>query len=98
VTATASGHRNERGALKDGSSASQSGSSQEKTGPRSESSTNDEIKPNVEKGLEEVVVEQNRVLEAKVETRIEVGTSSPHPPNRTVWFPKPDHTVLAASG
>jgi hypothetical protein len=30
----------------------------------------------MEKGPEEVVVEQNRILEAKVETRIEVGTNS----------------------
>jgi hypothetical protein len=30
----------------------------------------------MEESLEEVAAEQNRVLEVKVETRIEVGTSS----------------------
>jgi hypothetical protein len=40
--------------LKDGSSAGQSGSSQEKTGPRSESSANGEVKLDTEKSLEEV--------------------------------------------
>jgi hypothetical protein len=85
-TAVASGHQHERGALKDGSSAGQSGSSQEKTGPRSKSSANGEAKPDTEKSLEEVAAEQNRVLEAKAETRIEAGTSSRRPPNQTFRF------------
>jgi hypothetical protein len=33
----------------------------------------------MEESLEEVAAEQNRVLEVKVETRIEVGTSSQRP-------------------
>jgi hypothetical protein len=64
----------------------------------SETSTNDEVKPDAEKSLEEVVAEQERVLEAKAETRTEARTSSRCPPNRTVWFPKSDHPVLAALG
>jgi hypothetical protein len=61
--------------LKDGSSACQSGSSQEKIESRSKSSANGEAKLDTEKGKEEVIAEQNRVLEAKVETRTEVETS-----------------------
>jgi hypothetical protein len=64
----------------------------------SETSANDETKPNVGKSPKEVAVEQNKVLEAKTETRTRARTSSRHPPNRTVWFPNPNHPVLAASG
>jgi hypothetical protein len=38
--------------------------SQEKIGPRSETSARDEVKPDVEKSLEEVAAEQDRVSEA----------------------------------
>jgi hypothetical protein len=51
-------------------------SRQGKIGLRSETSANDEAKPDGEKSLEEVVVEQDRVPEVKVETKIEVGTNS----------------------
>jgi hypothetical protein len=54
--------------LKDGSSAGQSGGSQEKIGSRSQTSANDETKPNVEKSPEEVAAEQNKVSEVKTET------------------------------
>jgi hypothetical protein len=41
----------------------------------------------VEKCPEEVIAEQNRVPEVKVEIKIDVGTSSRWPPNQIVWFP-----------
>jgi hypothetical protein len=61
--------------VKDGFFAGQSGSSQEKAGLRSESSTNSEAKPDTEKSPKVVVAEHNRVLKAKVETMTEAGTS-----------------------
>jgi hypothetical protein len=72
--------------------------SQEKTGSRSKTSSNDETKPYMEKGLEEVAVEKNKCSEAKIETRTDAETSSRRPPNQTVRFLKLDHLVLAASG
>jgi hypothetical protein len=45
---------------------------------------NGEAKTDMEKSPEEVAAEQNRVLEAKAETRIEAGTGSRRPPNQTV--------------
>jgi hypothetical protein len=54
-TAVASGYRHKQEAPKDGSSTGQSGGSQGKTRLRSETSANDETKPNVENGPEEVV-------------------------------------------
>jgi hypothetical protein len=83
---------------KDGSSADEPGISQEKTGLRSETSTDDEAKPDVEKSPEEVTTEQDRVPEVKAETKTEARTSSRWPPNRTVWFPKPDHPISLGSG
>jgi hypothetical protein len=59
---------------------------------------NGEAKPDTEKSPEEVTAKQNKVLEMKMETKTEAGTTSRHPPNRTVQFSKPDHSVLAASG
>jgi hypothetical protein len=67
----ASGCQHERGALKHGSSAGQSGSSQEKTGLRSETSVNDKAKPDAERSPKEVVEEQNKVPEAKAKTETE---------------------------
>jgi hypothetical protein len=52
------------------------------------------VKPDAGKSAEEVVAEQHRALE----TRIEVGTSLQRPPNQTVQFPKPDHPVSLALG
>jgi hypothetical protein len=72
--------------VKNGSSIGQSGSNQEKTGPRSKSLANDEAKPDGEKSLEEVVAGQNKVLEVKTEIKIEAEISSRRPPNRTVQF------------
>jgi hypothetical protein len=60
--------------------------------------SNDKAKPNVEKGSEEVVVEQSKVPREMVETKIEVGTSSQQPPNQTVQFLKLDHPVSSSSG
>jgi hypothetical protein len=42
---------------------------------------NDEAKPNTEKSPEEVAAEQDKVPEAKEETRTEAGTSLQQPPN-----------------
>jgi hypothetical protein len=61
---------------KDGSSTDGSGSSQGKTGWRSETSANDEVKPDVEKGSEEVAAEQNQVQDEKAKVSAEAGTSS----------------------
>jgi hypothetical protein len=81
---TAPSHRHKQEALKDGSSANHPGISQERIGPRRESSANGEAKPDMEKSLEEVAAEQDRVSEVKVETKIEARTSSRRPPNHTV--------------
>jgi hypothetical protein len=59
---------------------------------------NDEAKPNVERGPEEVAVEQDKVLGARMEAKTEARTSSQWPPNQTVCFPKPDHPILVVSG
>jgi hypothetical protein len=67
--------------LKDGPSADQPESSQRRTGPRIESLTDSKAKPNMEKSLEEVETEQNRVLEVMVGIRIGAGTSSWRSPN-----------------
>jgi hypothetical protein len=61
---------------KDGSSVDKSGGSQGQTGPRSETSANDEAKHNVEKGPEGVAVEQIKAQGKKIKTRMEVRASS----------------------
>jgi hypothetical protein len=67
---------------KDEASTSRLGGSQDQTWPRSEASNNnDEAKPDAEKGLGEVAVEQSRVPEEKAETKTEARTSSQ-------WLPK----------
>jgi hypothetical protein len=93
----APGCRHEREAPKDGSSADQPGSSQGRTGSRSESSANGEAKSDAEKSPEEVAAEHDRVPEVKAETRTEARTSSRRLPTRTIWFPKPDHPVSLGS-
>jgi hypothetical protein len=45
------------------------------TGLRSETSENDEVKPDMEKGLEEVAAKQDRVLGAEEETKTEAKTN-----------------------
>jgi hypothetical protein len=90
-------HHHEQRALKDGSSADERGSSHGRTWSRSKTSNNDEAKPDAEKSLEEVAAEQDRVPEAKIETKIESETCSQWPPNRTVRFPKLDHLVSLGS-
>jgi hypothetical protein len=92
------GYWNEQEAPKDGSSTGQLGDNQEKTRLRSETSANDETKPNMEKGLEEVAAEKNKGPEVKTEIRIEARTSSRCLPNWAVRYPKPGHSILAASG
>jgi hypothetical protein len=74
--ATAPGHRHEQEAPKDRSSADQLGSSHERTGPGSKSSTNGKAKPDARKSQEEVATEQDRVPEVKEEIRIEARASS----------------------
>jgi hypothetical protein len=75
-TVATPGCHHKQGVLKDGSSVDEPRSRQGKIGLRSETSANDEAKPDGEKSLEEVVVEQDRVPEVKVETKIEAGTNS----------------------
>jgi hypothetical protein len=79
-----------------GTSVDPVGGSKGQTWPRSESSANSEMKPNVETGIEEATAEQNRVPGVKTKTRIDVGTSSRQPQNCTIRFPKPDHLVSVA--
>jgi hypothetical protein len=74
------------------------GSSQEKTGSGSESSTNGKEKPVAEKSPREVTAEQSKVPEVKTKTKTEAGTSSQQSQNRTVRFSKPDYPVSTASG
>jgi hypothetical protein len=69
-----------------------------KTGLRSETSANDEAKPNTERGPKEMAVEHDKVSGARTEATTKAGTSSQWPPNQTVWFPKPDHPILGVSG
>jgi hypothetical protein len=59
---------------------------------------NDEAKPDTERSPEEEAAGQNKVSEAKTETRIEAETSLRRPPNWTTRFPKPDHSISAALG
>jgi hypothetical protein len=92
-TAAAPSRWHEREAPKDGSSADEPRSRQGRTWLRSKTLANDEAKHDAEKSPEEVVAEQDRVPKVKAETKIEAGTSSWQPPNRTVQFPKPDHPV-----
>jgi hypothetical protein len=75
-TTAAPGHRHKQEAPKDGSPADESGGNQGRTGPRSETSANDEAKLDAEKGLEEVAAEQNNVPEVKTDTKTEAGTNS----------------------
>jgi hypothetical protein len=74
--AAAPGHLHERETPKDGSSADQPGSSHGQTWPRSTTSANDEAKPEEEKGLEEVEIEQDRVPGAEAKKKTEVGSNS----------------------
>jgi hypothetical protein len=73
--ATTPSQQHEQWAPKDGSSADESGSSRGQIGLRSETSANEEAKPNVEKGPEMVEIEQSKVPGEKGETKIEDGTS-----------------------
>jgi hypothetical protein len=47
----------------------------------SETLVDDEAKPDVEKGLEEVVAEQDQAQDEKAKVVAEAGTSSRWPPN-----------------
>jgi hypothetical protein len=84
--------------LKDGPSDDQIEGSQGRTGTRSEFLADGKAKPDMEKFLEEVAVEKNRVPEAKAETRTGARTSSRWPPNQTNRFPKLDHPISSTSG
>jgi hypothetical protein len=81
-----------------GASVDQLGGSQGQARPGSKSSTNGEMKPDVETSIEEVATEHNKVSGEKTETKTETGTNSRQPQNRTVLFPKPDHPVSVAPG
>jgi hypothetical protein len=69
------GHQQEKEAP-NGSSVDQQGSIQGKSGLWSETSVDDEAKPDVEKSPEEAAAKQDKVLGAKTNTRTEAGTSS----------------------
>jgi hypothetical protein len=83
---------------KDGSATDQSGSSQGRIGLGSESLANGKAKPDAEKSPKEVAAEEDRVPEAKVETKTEAGATSQQPPNQIVQFSKSDHPVLSGLG
>jgi hypothetical protein len=83
---------------KDGSATDQLGSSQGRIGLGSESLANGEAKPDAEKSPKEVAAEEDRVPEAKVETKTEAGASSRQPPNQIVQFSKSNHPVLSGLG
>jgi hypothetical protein len=78
---------------KNESSIDRSGGSQGRIGPRSQTSANDEVKRNMEKGPEGLAAEQNKDQGVKIETRIEVGTSLQQTPNWIVQFPKSDRSI-----
>jgi hypothetical protein len=62
---------------KDGSSIDGSGGSLGQIGLRSEASADDDkVKPDAQKSLEEVAVEQIKAQSKKTEASVEVGTSS----------------------
>jgi hypothetical protein len=69
---------------KDGCLAVELGSSQGQIGPRSVYLANGKEKLNAERKSEEVATEQDRVLDAMAETKVETGTSSQWAPNRTI--------------
>jgi hypothetical protein len=58
------------------SSADESGGNQDQTWPRSGTSTDDEAKPNVEKGPEKVAAKQNKTQGKQIEIRAKVVASS----------------------
>jgi hypothetical protein len=70
---------------KDGSSINGLGSSQGQIRLRNKASSNDEAKPDAERGPE-VAVEQNQAQDEKAKVSAEAGTSSRQPPNRTIRF------------
>jgi hypothetical protein len=80
------------------SSVDGSGGNQDQIGLRSGTSVDDEAKHETEKDLEEVTTEQNKVVGAKIETRMKAGTSTRQPQNWTVRFPKSDHPISVATG
>jgi hypothetical protein len=82
----------------DVSSIDGSGGNQDQTGPRSGTSADDEVKPDTERGPEEVAAEQYKVPGARTEARTDAETSSQQPPNWTIRFPKLDHLVSAVLG
>jgi hypothetical protein len=80
-----------------GASVDQLGCSQGHARPGSESSTNSEVKPDVETSTEEVASKQHRIAEIKPKTRTKAGTSSQQHQNQTARFSKLDHPVSTAS-
>jgi hypothetical protein len=78
------------------SSADGSGSNQDQIGPRSETSTNDEAKHRMEKGLEEIADKQNKAPGKETEIKAKAVASFQQQPNRTVRFDKSNHPVPIA--
>jgi hypothetical protein len=58
------------------SSADGSGGNQDRTGPRSGTSADDEVKHSTEKGLEEIAEKQNKAQGKETEIKVEGVTSS----------------------
>jgi hypothetical protein len=71
---------------KDGSSADGPGGSQDQIGSRSKTSANNEEKLSLEGGPEGDASEINKARGEKIETRIEVRTSSQQLPNQSIQF------------
>jgi hypothetical protein len=72
---TASGQQHKQWVPKAVSSADGSGGNQDQTGPRSETSANDEAKHSMEKGLEEIVEKQNKPLGEETEIKAKAVVS-----------------------
>jgi hypothetical protein len=85
-TAAAPGQQNRQWMPKDSYFDDGSGGSQSQTRPRSETLVNDKAKPNAERSLEEVAIEQIKDQGEKIEASVEAETSSQQPPNWAIWF------------
>jgi hypothetical protein len=79
------------------SSADESGGNQDQTWLRSGTSTDDEAKPDVEKGPEKVAAKQNKTQGKWTEIRAKAVASSQQKSNRTVRFGKSNHPVSLGS-
>jgi hypothetical protein len=65
---------------------------------RGKTSANDEVKQDMERGPEEVIVEQDKAQGNKEEISTEAGSSSQKQQNQTIWFGKPEHPISLGLG